>query len=193
MSRKVCEIHAEALQRQGLSVADKGSNRRLEFQLCAWFVNPRGFALVLSTGQMMNNKNVLLAVPTVHDMVDRARILHSHGARHYDRFSGLPTPVNRITAETDLRFDRFLWVRRSPCSGQDFYDQAFVARVSPDGHVGYNWMANRHLPSPEFHWLDCRPYGLQTDLHGFGGLSNSCLRAIASRGRGRRLQAAASR
>ena len=55
------------------------------------------------------------------------------------------------------------WLHCSPCSGQDFYDQAFVARVSPDGHVGYNWMANRHLPSPEFHWLDCQPYGLQTD------------------------------
>jgi len=37
-------------------------------------------------------------------------------------------------------------------------------RIAPVLHVGYYWMANHHLPSPDFHWLDCRPYGLQTDF-----------------------------
>ena len=85
----------------------------LEFQLCAWFVNPRGFALVLSTGQMMKNENVLLAVPTVHDMVDRARILHSHGARHVSQIATLPSLVKHPNTSpspavrTNLRFDLF--------------------------------------------------------------------------------------
>ena len=70
----------------------KGVNRRLELQLCARFVRPRGFVSLLSTAQGMehglspfgcaNYDNVFPAVPTVHHVIDRARKLHSHGARH---------------------------------------------------------------------------------------------------------------
>jgi hypothetical protein len=52
------------------------SNRRLEFQLCAWSVGPRGFVLVLSTARAMerglspfghaNYENVLPAAHTIH-------------------------------------------------------------------------------------------------------------------------------
>jgi hypothetical protein len=84
------------------SLADggKGSkpNRRLEFQLRAWFVGPRRFVLVLSAARAMehglspfgraNYENVLLAVPTMHHVNDRARIFHSHGARHGASVSG---------------------------------------------------------------------------------------------------------
>jgi hypothetical protein len=77
---------------------EKGSNRRLQFQLCAGFVGPRGFVLVLSTARAMehgfspfgraNYENVLPAAPTIHHMMDRARIFHSHGARHGASVSG---------------------------------------------------------------------------------------------------------
>src|ERR1017187_1362104 len=80
----------------------KGSNRRLEFQLCAWFVGPRGFVLVLSTARAMehgfspfgraNYENVLPAVPTIHHVIDRARKLHSHGARHGAMRVGITAP-----------------------------------------------------------------------------------------------------
>jgi hypothetical protein len=81
----------------------------LEFQLCAWFVGPRGFVLVLSTARAMEHGlspfgraictraaihltgkdgNVLPAVPTIHHVIDRARIFHSHGARHGASVSG---------------------------------------------------------------------------------------------------------
>jgi hypothetical protein len=33
----------------------KGVNRRLEFQLRAWFVSPRGFVLVLSTARALEH------------------------------------------------------------------------------------------------------------------------------------------
>ena len=42
----------------------------------------------------------------------------------------------------------------SPRSGQGLYNQAFMGRVAPTTHVGYDWMAHRHLPSPDFHRLD---------------------------------------
>jgi uncharacterized oligopeptide transporter (OPT) family protein len=76
----------------------KGSNRRLEFQLCAGFVGPRGLVLVLSTARAMehglspfgraNYENILPAVPTIHHVIDRAWIFHSHGARHGASVSG---------------------------------------------------------------------------------------------------------
>jgi hypothetical protein len=82
-----------------LFAAEKGpSNRRLEFQLCAWFIGPRGFVLVLSSARAMehgfspfgraNHENVLPADPTIHHVIDRARIFHSHGARHGASVSG---------------------------------------------------------------------------------------------------------
>jgi hypothetical protein len=81
----------------------KGSNRRLEFQLCAWFVGSRGFGLVGSTARPMeqglsafgrgNHEDVLLAVATIHHVVDRPRILHSHGARHESYNATLPSLV----------------------------------------------------------------------------------------------------
>ena len=74
-----------------------------------------------------------------------------------------PEPVGRVT-KLQRSLNAAAWRRCSPCSGQDFYDRACVGRVAPKSHVGYHWMANRHLPSPDFHRLDCRPYGLQTDF-----------------------------
>ena len=81
----------------------KGVNRRLELQLCARFVRPRGFVSLLSTAQGMehglspfgcaNYDNVFPAVPTVHHVIDRARKLHSHlslGVR--SRNSSQPDP-----------------------------------------------------------------------------------------------------
>jgi hypothetical protein len=75
-----------------VSLFTKWSNRGLEFQLRAWLVGPRGFMLVLSTARAMmhglglfgraNYHNVIPAVPTIHHVIDRARIFHSHGARH---------------------------------------------------------------------------------------------------------------
>jgi hypothetical protein len=76
-----------------------------------------------------------------------------------------PTFPERMGRVTKLQhsLNAAAWWRCLPCSGQDFYDQAFTARVAPVYRVGYNWMANHHLPSPDFHWLDCRPYGLRTN------------------------------
>lgn len=45
--------------------------------------------------------------------------------------------------------------------GQGFYNRAYTGRVAPS-RVGYDWMAHRHLPSPDLHRLDWQPYGLQT-------------------------------
>src|SRR2546428_3828866 len=53
------------------------------------------------------------------------------------------------------------WRCCSPCSGQGFYYRACVSGVTPDTHVGYDWMVHRHLPSPDFHRLDWQPYGLR--------------------------------
>jgi hypothetical protein len=66
--------------------------------LCAWFVGSRGFVLVLPTARAMehgpspfgraNYVNVLPAVPTINHVIDRARKLHFHGARHGASVSG---------------------------------------------------------------------------------------------------------
>ena len=76
-----------------------------------------------------------------------------------------PTFPERVGRVTKLQhsLNAAAWWRCLPCSGQDVYDRAFVVRVAPSNHVGYDWMANHHLPSPDFHWLDCRPYGLQVE------------------------------
>jgi hypothetical protein len=75
-----------------------------------------------------------------------------------------PERVGRVTKLQRL-LNAAAWRPCWPCSGQDFYDRAFTGRVAPGSRVGYNWMANHHLPSPDFHWLDCRPYGLRTNRH----------------------------
>jgi hypothetical protein len=89
---------ATLIQEERHLQAVKGSNRRLEFQLRAWFVRWHGFVLVFSTARAMehglspfgraNYENLLPAVPTIHHVIDRARIFHSHGARHGASVSG---------------------------------------------------------------------------------------------------------
>jgi len=73
-----------------------------------------------------------------------------------------PEPVGRVT-KLQHSLNATAWRDCLPCSGQDFYYRACVGRVTPAPHVGYNWMAHRHLPSPVFHRLDCQHYGLQTE------------------------------
>ena len=89
--------------------------------------------------------------------------------RHLSIGSAITNPANPNHAGcvTKLQHSLNATARRccSPCSGQDFYDRAFMGRVTPNSHVGYDWMANRHLPSPDFHRLDWQPYGLQTNFH----------------------------
>ena len=82
-----------------------------------------------------------------------------------------PTTPDHVGCVTKLQrsLNATAWRCCLPCSGQDFYDQAFMGRVTPDTHVGYDWMVNRHLPSPDFHRLDWQPYGLRTDGHRFCG------------------------
>lgn len=71
-----------------------------------------------------------------------------------------PVPVGRVT-KLQRSLDATAWRNCLPCSGQDFYDRACVGPVVPTPHVGYHWMAHRHLPSPDFHRLDCQSYGLR--------------------------------
>ena len=79
-----------------------------------------------------------------------------------------PTNPERVGRVTKLQHLLYVtaWRSCSPCSGQDFYYRACVGRVTPKSHVGYNWMAHRHLPSPDFHRLDCQHYGLRAESHG---------------------------
>jgi hypothetical protein len=64
-----------------------------------------------------------------------------------------PEPMGCVT-KLQHSLDATAWRCCSPCSGQDFYYRACVDRVAPESHVGYDWMAHRHLPSPDFHRLD---------------------------------------
>ena len=75
-----------------------------------------------------------------------------------------PTTPNPVGCVTKLQHSLYAtaWRRCLPCFGQDFYHRACVGRVTPKTHVGYDWMAHRHLPSPDFHRLDWQPYGLRT-------------------------------
>ena len=78
-----------------------------------------------------------------------------------------PTTPNQVGSVTKLQhsLDATAWRCCSPCSGQDFYDRAFMGWVTPSSHVGYDWMASRHLPSQDFHRLDWQPYGLRAKRH----------------------------
>ncbi len=78
--------------------------------------------------------------------------------RHFSTGSATPSPtvpdlVGSIT-ELQRSLHAAAWRCCSPRSGQGFYDRACVGRVAPISHVGYNWMVDRHLPSPDFHRLD---------------------------------------
>ena len=77
-----------------------------------------------------------------------------------------PTIPKRVGCVTKLQrsLNATAWRCCSPCFGQDFYHRAFMGRVAPVPHVGYDWMVHRHLPSPDFHRLDWQPYGLRTDF-----------------------------
>ena len=72
-----------------------------------------------------------------------------------------PDLVGRVT-KRQLSLNATAWSACLPCSGQDFYNRACVGRVTPKAHVGYDYMAHRHLPSPDFPRLDWQPYGLHT-------------------------------
>jgi hypothetical protein len=65
----------------------------------------------------------------------------------------IPKPVGRVT-KLQRSLNATAWRCCLPCFGQDFYNRACVGRVTPKSHVGYDWMVNRHLPSPDFHRLD---------------------------------------
>lgn len=74
----------------------------------------------------------------------------------------IPDPAGRVT-KLQRSLSAAAWRCCKPCSGQDLYDRAFVGRVTPVPHVDYDWMAHRHLPSPDFHRLDCQHYGLRAN------------------------------
>ena len=67
-----------------------------------------------------------------------------------------PTTPDLVGCVTKLQrsLNAAAWECCLPCSGQDVYDRACAGRVTPSSHVGYDWMVNRHLPSPDFHRLD---------------------------------------
>jgi len=83
--------------------------------------------------------------------------LHWLGNRMVPRFPDRVGCVTKLQRSLDATAR---WCG-SPRSGQGFYSRACVGRVTPDSHVGYDWMADRHLPSPDFHRLDWQPYGLR--------------------------------
>jgi hypothetical protein len=68
--------------------------------------------------------------------------------------------VGRLT-KLQRSLDATAWRDCLPRSGQGFYDRACLGRVTPDTQVGYDWMAHRHLPSPDLHRRDGQPYGLR--------------------------------
>ena len=109
------------------------------------------------------------------------RCLHRWFRLHQIRTGSATTPptnpehVGRVT-KLQPSLNVTAWRSCSPCSGQDFYCRAFVSRVTPKSHVGYYWMAHRHLPSPDSHRLDCQPYGLQTNCTN-SHENTSCLKA----------------
>jgi len=74
-----------------------------------------------------------------------------------------PEQVGRVT-KLQHSLNATAWRDCLPCSGQDFYDRACMGPVARIPHVGYHWMAHRHLPSPDLHRLDCQYYGLRTDF-----------------------------
>ena len=74
-----------------------------------------------------------------------------------------PEQVGRVT-KLQHSLNATVWRDCLPCSGQDFYDRACMGPVARIPHVGYHWMAHRHLPSPDLHRLDCQYYGLRTEF-----------------------------
>ena len=83
--------------------------------------------------------------------------LHGLGNHLASRFGTGEVCVTKLQRSLNATARR----RCSSRSDQDFYDRAFVNRVTPLIHVGYDWMVHCHLPSPDFHRLDWQPYGLQ--------------------------------
>ena len=83
-------IRVGRLQHQMKMVAHQAIGMDLPFGLLA------GLSQGLEKVQAVHiiNENILPAVTTVHHMVDRARIFHSHGARHELRPVRLPPNVN---------------------------------------------------------------------------------------------------
>jgi len=85
--------------------------------------------------------------------------LHGLGNHFASRFGTREVCVTKLQRSLNATARR----RCSPRSDRDFYDRAFVNRVTPDVHVGYDWMAHCHLPSPDFHRQDWQPYGLRAE------------------------------
>jgi hypothetical protein len=78
----------------------------------------------------------------------------------------VPTAPDQVGCITKLQHSLYAtaWRCCLPCSGQDFYDRAFLDWITPKAQVGYYWMVHRHLPSPDFHRLDWQPYGLRPNV-----------------------------
>jgi hypothetical protein len=78
----------------------------------------------------------------------------------------VPTAPDQVGCITKLQHSLYAtaWRCCLSCSGQDFYDRAFLDRVAPRSQVGYDWMVHRHLPSPDFHRLDWQHYGLRPNV-----------------------------
>jgi hypothetical protein len=78
----------------------------------------------------------------------------------------VPTAPDQVGCITKLQHSLYAtaWRCCLSCSGQNFYDRAFLDRVAPSVQVGYDWMVHRHLPSPDFHRLDWQPYGLRPNV-----------------------------
>ena len=98
-----------------------------------------------------------------HDCLQRC--LHRGYGLHQIRTGSattLPTGPERVGRVTKLQpsLNATAWRCCSPCFGQGFYNRACAGRVA-SSRVGYDWMAHRHLPSPDFHRLDWQPYGLR--------------------------------
>ena len=96
------------------------------------------------------------------------RCLHrGYCLRHFRTGSATPNPTipDRVGRVTKLQLSLYAtaWRYGLPRSGQGFYDRACVGQVTPKSHVGYHWMAHRHLPPPDFHRLDWQPYGLRAN------------------------------
>ena len=85
--------------------------------------------------------------------------LHRLGNHMSLRFGSSKACVTKLQHSLDATARRCC----SPRSDRGFYNRACVDRVAPETHVGYDWMVHRHLPSPDFHRLDCQHYGLRTD------------------------------
>ena len=82
------QIRAGCFQRQAKMVAHQAIGMNLPSRLLASF----GESVEKVLAVRIIDKNVLPAVPAVHDVVDGARILHSHRARHVQESVDIPIP-----------------------------------------------------------------------------------------------------